>query len=95
MNLKDNNTVNIDELLINNRVCPNPQIWNKIWERILQESEEEIAKPLILGAWHFTTDNEKKNRFLQHFQKAESLNITEIIMSLLDIPETEWHHINE
>lgn len=84
-----------DELLINNRVCPKPQVWNKIWSHIQNESKEKISVPLILGAWHFTSDEEKKNRFLYHIHKAELLNITDKIMPLLNIPESEWHHINE
>jgi len=82
----------LDEILINNRICPQPMIWNNIWSLIQQESKEKISSPLILAAWHFTSDEEKKERFVYHLQKAEELGVIENVLSMLESSEDLWYH---
>ncbi len=54
----------------NNRICPSPQHWNRIWEaysRCSHRSEfteyPPFKIPLILGAWH-APEIDKRERFL-------------------------------
>lgn len=85
--------MNIDDFFINNRVCPQPQKWNKLWELIISKSEEKISAPLILAAWWHTSDDEKTERFRYHLGVAEKLNISsEIAAFLTSLSENDWHH---
>ncbi|MCU4177308.1 hypothetical protein [Carboxylicivirga sp. N1Y90] len=82
-------------ILINNRVCPQPHIWNELWKIIQQASEEKIDLPLILAAWHNTSDKEKQERFIYHLEKAKQLGLNEKLKAVLEIEEDQWHHKNE
>jgi len=86
----------MEELLINNRICPKPQQWNKQWEIIQSKTAEKISAPLILAAWWETTDEEKLGRFKYHLDYAERLNmINEVQIYLQSLNETDWHHKGE
>ena len=47
----------------NRFVCPLPIEWNEIYQLI---DKPQIRPPLILSAWHHTSNNDKKIRFLEH-----------------------------
>ena len=83
------------DILISDRICPKPQIWVKVYQLLEENSEEEIMKPIILGAWHFTSDKEKKDRFLNHLAIASDLGIINEVIDLVGDSETNWHHENE
>lgn len=84
------------ELLINNRICPKPQQWNKLWEIIQSKANEKVSAPLILAAWWETTDEEKLRRFKYHHDYAEKLSLlNEIQIFLQTLNETDWHHNGE
>ena len=83
----------MSDFLINDRVCPQPQKWNKLWEILLSKSKEKILAPLILAAWWVTSDNEKLERFQYHLNMAEKLNvISEVELFLNSLNDTDWHH---
>ena len=56
------------------RVCPQPQRWNELWELLPERKRAgagwEPSLPLILGAWWYTSDAEKRERFLSHIRWA-------------------------
>lgn len=90
----------IDYCKINNRICPQPQKWNSLWEML--KNKERInnswipALPLILNAWFFTNDDMKRERLIEHIQWAENhKQIKEIKDYLLSLQETDWYHIND
>jgi len=82
---------------VEQRVCPQPQRWNELWELLPNKkrvgSGLEPQLPLILGAWHHTSDEEKRNRFLAHIHWAanhgELLKIANFIKLL---PPDQWHY---
>ena len=79
------------------RVCPQPQRWNELWELLPNKKRVgagwEPPLPLILGAWWHTSDAEKRSRFLTHIHWAAEHGalptVTSFIKSLY--PE-QWHH---
>ncbi len=86
----------MEELLINNRICPKPQQWNKLWGIIQSKTAEKISAPLILAAWWETTDEEKLRRFKYHLDYAEKLSLlNEVQIFLQTLNETDWHHKGE
>ncbi len=84
----------MENILINNRVCPLQMVWNEFYEHLKSENKEiKINPPLILGAWNFTNDLEKLDRFKEHLSfvntGSDSYNF------LLSLKEGKWHHENE
>jgi hypothetical protein len=86
----------MEDLLINHRICPQPQYWNHIWKIISSATNEKVSVPLILAAWWTTSDNEKCDRFKYHLDVAERLNIIDEVKNYLSsINEIDWHHKGE
>lgn len=84
----------------NDRVCPVPTRWNELWEML--PGKVQIGAgwkpplPLILGAWHYTSNLEKKLRLNDHIAWAEDHGVLDRISAFLrGLPETEWHHLND
>ena len=85
---------------INNRVCPQPQKWNKLWQ--LLKNKKRVGNgwipslPLILAAWHQSSDFSKRERFIEHLKWADEQNqIDEIFQFLITLDEIDWYHENE
>lgn len=58
------------------RVCPKPRAWSALYNKLPATRRLgngwEPPLPLILGAWHFSSDDDKAARFHLHLQHAES-----------------------
>ena len=84
----------------NNRVCPQPQLWNQLWG-ILPDRKQigagwQPATPLILAAWHDTPAIAKMLRLVEHIEWAEKHNSLESISVFLhNLSEEDWFHIGE
>jgi len=81
----------------NGRVCPQPILWNRLWEMLpgrhrVREAWEP-APPLILAAWWDTPHLLKYLRFLEHLEWAYSHGrIDDVDAYLRALPESDWHH---
>jgi len=82
----------------NNRVCPSPQHWNKIYHTYSWHTDRhEFTKftpfkiPLILGAWN-ATDIDKKQRFLtQIYWCYQNRYIDSIYKMIMKLNGEDWH----
>ena len=79
------------------RVCPLPPRWVELWEllpeRVQVGAGWQPPVPLILGAWHFCTDNEKRHRLAEHIEWAEKHGtLTPVAGFLRSLAEADWHH---
>lgn len=90
----------IEMCKINNRVCPKPQNWDKLWKML--KNKKRVGNgwipslPLILAAWHHSSDSLKRERLMEHLKWAEEQNqIDEINEYLTSFNETDWYHENE
>lgn len=85
----------------NNRVCPQPQIWNKLWEMLKDKERIGVAGwnppvPLILVAWWETSDSAKKQRLLDHIEWAENKGqLDEIANFIYELREDQWYHVGD
>jgi len=85
----------------NNRICPQPQVWNKLWEKLKDKERVGSAGwsppvPLILAAWWDSSDNSKRQRLIEHINWAEKKNqLDEIASYLYKLNEEEWYHKND
>ncbi len=82
------------------RVCPQPLSWNALWELLPARRQMGAGwtppLPLILGAWHFTSDLEKMSRLAEDIKWSEQHgNLSEIAEFLRSLPEENWHHVGD
>jgi hypothetical protein len=78
------------------RVCPQPRIWNEIWERLPNRRRMGVGweppAPLILAAWWETSDADKRDRFHSHLRwTAEHGAIGEIGDLIFKMQPQDWH----
>jgi hypothetical protein len=94
-------SIELDEILTfsqaEQRVCPQPQAWNQLWELLPNKnpvgSGWEPSLPLILGAWWHTSDSEKQSRFLSHIQwAAEHDALPKIAAFIKSLTPEQWHY---
>ena len=90
----------IDYCAKDGRVCPMPSKWNELWEMLPNRSRTgsrwEPALPLILAAWYDTTNIEKMLRLREHLEWAEKHGNLDIVDKYLkDLPESNWHHLDD
>lgn len=99
------NMITLDERLIalleyvraDNRVCPNPPEWHKLWELLpdkkLLDSGWDPPLPLILGAWSLpaflkTSLLEKHIRYA-----AEHSALEEVDLYLRGLSDEQWFRL--
>jgi hypothetical protein len=84
----------------NSRVCPQPRRWNELWEMLPNKVQVGAGwkppLPLILTAWHHTSNLEKMMRLSDHIAWAHEHGVFEKVDSFLrGLPENEWHHLHD
>lgn len=82
----------------NDRVCPLPQPWNRLYDLLPGKSRAgggwSPALPLILAAWDASTDAMKRERFLEHLDWAASHGALDAVAAFLEgLPEEQWLHL--
>lgn len=89
----------LDEVLAyvrqDRRICPLPPYWNQLWEMLPNRRRKgvtwEPSPPLILAAWHFTTDAEKQSRLEQHIRwAAEHGSLKDVWAFLQNLHNDQW-----
>jgi len=79
------------------RVCPTPRVWDRLWQ-LLPERERskgswEPLPPLILAAWHVSTDLDKRCRLTTHIHWAASHGSFSVVEAFLRaLSEDQWHY---
>jgi hypothetical protein len=84
----------------NNRVCPLPNLWKRLWEmlpnRVQVEAGWQPPLPLILAAWHDTPAMPKMLRLAEHIEWAAEHGALESVGKFLrELREEDWLHIGE
>ena len=84
----------------NNRVCPQPMPWQKLWEMLPDRQQVgagwEPSLPLILAAWHEAPAILKMLRLAEHIEWAAKHNALEPVGTFLrSLPERDWYHVGE
>lgn len=90
----------LTEIQKNNRICPQPQRWQQLYELLPDRKYKgagwEPALPLILAAWWDTPAMLKIVRLREHIEWAATHgSLEQVHQFLLSLPEDEWHHIGE
>ena len=81
------------------RVCPRPIEWQSFWESLpgaeRTTSGFTPAPPLVLAAWHGTSNEAKALRFREHILWAsERGGIDAADQFLHSLAEEAWHHFD-
>ena len=84
------------EILSGNRVCPMPRAWNRLWEMLPDRHRKgggwNPPAPLILGAWHHTSVEEKRERFRVHLRWAKDHGVLDDILEMINEAGPDaWH----
>ena len=84
----------------NQRVCPQPQKWNELYQLLPDKRRKgngwEPALPLILAAWWDTPALLKMLRFREHVEWASRHGALDAVHDFLTtLDETDWHHLGE
>lgn len=90
----------LNEAAKNDRVCPQPQKWQALYDLLPGKARVgggyQPAAPLILASWWDTPSLQKMNRLREHIEWAANHECLELIHGfLVDLPESDWFHINE
>ena len=78
------------------KVCPQPEKWIQLWQQLPNRrqigTKWEPSPPLILAAWHHTTDIEKRERLSIHLRWAEDHQyLPQALAFLYALTPEEWH----
>ena len=84
----------------NNRVCPLPPHWSRLWETLPNRAQTgagwQPPLPLILAAWHDTPAMLKILRLAEHIEWAAQHGALESAGKFLrELREEDWFHIGE
>ena len=86
----------INEVAKNNRVCPNPNMWNLLHTLVIESDFNNHTPPnlpLILGAWWDTSDLDKAERLKELIDWCYLTNVSDIAWTFIkSLDESEWHH---
>lgn len=84
----------------NDRVCPVPQRWDELWNLLPDRRQVgggwAPSLPLILAAWHYTSDTQKRLRLAEHIEwAAEHGALAPVAGYVQGLGEEDWFHIGE
>ena len=83
----------------NKRICPQPRYWNELWKMLSDKKHifmEACSSPLILNAWHFSSDEDKSQRLIEHIEYADKIGSLDLVDKYLrNLHATEWYHSDD
>ncbi|MCG2587788.1 DUF2779 domain-containing protein [Rhodohalobacter sulfatireducens] len=86
----------INYCIENDRVCPMPKKWNELFKVLPNKKREGLknipSMPLILAAWHNSSNLEKTERLKEHIEWADRHGKLETVAKFIfSIKEDEWY----
>jgi hypothetical protein len=92
--------ITVDDVLIearrNNRVCPLPAIWQRLYAYLPNTGPHLSAVPASQGEWRDVPSLQKRARLREHVEWAASQGVLrQVYEALRKLPEERWHHIGE
>mgnify|MGYP000040528877 CR=1 FL=1 len=80
------------------RLVPLPINWNELCQFLEKKVPEDrraerLLAPLILAGWNFTSDEEKRDRFLYHLEWSVNHGLTERVAEYLqNLAPQDWYY---
>jgi hypothetical protein len=90
----------VDDVLVevrrNNRVCPVPAAWNKLFDYLPNKTSDLAAAPRTPQEWMQTPAMQKRAILRGHIEWAAAQGVLKNVhKALLALPEDKWHHMGE
>ena len=94
------NAITVDDVLVearrNNRVCPLPAIWQRLYAYLPNVGPHLSPVPAGRGEWRDVSSLQKRARLREHIEWAASQGVLrQVHEALRKLPEERWHHIGE
>lgn len=92
--------VTIDDVLVearrNNRVCPLPAIWQRLYAYLPNTGPHLPVVPAAHAEWAQVPSLQKRARLREHIEWAAAQGVLrQVYEALKKLPENRWHHIGE
>jgi len=92
--------VTIDDVLVearrNNRVCPLPAIWQRLYAYLPNTGPHLAKVPATHAEWSQVPSLQKRARLREHIEWAASQGVLrQVYGALRKLPEDRWHHIGD
>lgn len=92
--------VTVDDVMLearrNNRVCPRPDRWQELFDRLPDKLADRPMPPMIGPAWNVTSSLSKRTCVREHIEWAASHDFLEQVFAFLkQLPESEWYHMGD
>jgi hypothetical protein len=93
-------TLTVDDVLQearrNNRVCPKPLVWQRLYEWLPHKGAQLAAVPATRAEWERLAPLEKRSRLREHIEWAAVQGVLHKVHDALRrLPEDRWHHIGD
>ena len=90
----------VDDVLVearrNNRVCPLPAIWQRLYAYLPNTGPHLAKVPATHAEWSKVPPLQKRARLREHIEWAASQGVLrQGYEALKKLPENRWHHIGE
>jgi hypothetical protein len=95
-----NADLTLDDVLVeirrNNRVCPLPKVWQRLYEFLPNKSEALPPVPGTAQEWGRMSALQKRTRFKEHIEWAAAQGVLKQVYAALGrLPEDRWYHMGE
>jgi hypothetical protein len=92
--------VSVDDVLVearrNNRVCPLPTVWQKLYAFLPNTGPHVVKVPATRAEWTQLSALQKRARLREHIEWASSQGVLrQVYQALRRLPEDRWHHMGE
>ena len=86
----------LTEVRRNNRVCPRPAVWKKLYDYLPNKTEQLAPAPVTLEEWNMTPPLQKRARLRQHIEWAAAQGVLkQVHKALMALPEEKWLHMGD
>ena len=80
----------------NNRVCPRPQVWQRLYDWLPNKAPQLAAVPATRAEWERLSALEMRARLREHIEWAAVQGVLQKVHhALRTLPEERWHHVGE
>lgn len=80
----------------NNRVCPKPLVWQRLYEWLPNKGEQLSRVPSSRAEWDRLPPLQKRSRLREHIEWAAAQGLLQKVHDALkSLPEQRWHHMGE
>jgi hypothetical protein len=92
--------ITVDDVLVearrNNRVCPMPAIWQRLYAFLPNTGPHLSKVPATHAEWRQVPALQKRARLREHIEWAATQGVLrQVHEALIKLPEERWHHIGE